>query len=280
MARVLKRPMFRRGGSTNDGIMSGLEDREKFATQGTILDVDRDKRSTDDFIGKAREFTPELESLLREFTPKTRLPLGAVGAALVQGTPIRDALTAGYTDFAKRDDAREAAIRSGAVKLGISQAAAATRSKDAKFSAILKRAQEAFRLGAKNPNTGKPYQSVKEAFERFQMGTGDIESGSVREQILEDFKVFKSGSGGSKEESEFDVLKRIPNRLPIEGTNFGKKDLGIRAEREEIADNEDFGPGDGFFNFADGKLYVLKPGGNKQDFTSNSYIITELSTLY
>ena len=41
MARVLKRPMFKRGGSTNDGIMSGLEDREKFATQGTILDVDR-----------------------------------------------------------------------------------------------------------------------------------------------------------------------------------------------------------------------------------------------
>ena len=24
MARILKRPMFRRGGSTNDGIMSGL----------------------------------------------------------------------------------------------------------------------------------------------------------------------------------------------------------------------------------------------------------------
>ena len=113
MSRTLKRPMFRRGGSTNDGIMSGLTDREK--------------RSTGDFIGKAREYTPELESLLREFTPKTRLPLGAVGAALVQGTPLRDALTAGYTDFTKRDDAREAAIRSGAVKLGISQAAAATK---------------------------------------------------------------------------------------------------------------------------------------------------------
>ena len=110
MARVLKRPMFRRGGSTNDGIMSGL--------------VDREQKSTGDLIGRARELTPELESLLREFTPKTRLPLGAVGAALVGGTPIRDALTAGYTDFAKRDDAREAAIRSGAVKLGISQAMA------------------------------------------------------------------------------------------------------------------------------------------------------------
>ena len=108
MARVLKRPMFRRGGSTNDGIMSGL--------------VDREEKSTGDLIGRARELTPELESLLREFTSKTRLPLGAVGAALVGGTPIRDALTAGYTDFAKRDDAREAAIRSGAVKLGIGQA--------------------------------------------------------------------------------------------------------------------------------------------------------------
>ncbi len=110
MARVLKRPMFRRGGSTNDGIMSGL--------------VDREQKSTGDLIGRARELTPELESLLREFTPKTRLPLGAVGAALVGGTPIRDALTAGYTDFAKRDDAREAAIRGGAAKLGISQAMA------------------------------------------------------------------------------------------------------------------------------------------------------------
>ena len=108
MARVLKRPMFRRGGSTNDGIMSGL--------------VDREQKSTGDLIGRARELTPELESLLREFTPRTRLPLGAVGAALVGGTPIRDALTAGYTDFAKRDDAREAAIRGGAAKLGISQA--------------------------------------------------------------------------------------------------------------------------------------------------------------
>ena len=113
MARVLKRPMFRRGGPTNDGIMSGL--------------VDREQKQFGDVAGRARELTPELESLLREFTPKTRLPLGAVGAALVQGTPIKQAITSGYTDFTKRDDAREAAIRSGAVKLGISQAAAATK---------------------------------------------------------------------------------------------------------------------------------------------------------
>ena len=114
MARVLKRPMFRRGGSTNDGIMSGLTDREQYSNAGKVGQ-------------SARDYISQFEPILREFTPKTRLPLGAVGAALVQGTPIKDALTAGYTDFTKRDDAREAAIKSGAVKLGIGQAAAATR---------------------------------------------------------------------------------------------------------------------------------------------------------
>ena len=109
MARVLKRPMFRRGGSTNDGIMSGLTDREQYSNAGKVGQ-------------SARDYISQFEPILREFTPKTRLPLGAVGAALVQGTPIRDALTAGYTDFTRRDDKREAAIRSGAAQLGIGQA--------------------------------------------------------------------------------------------------------------------------------------------------------------
>ena len=109
MARVLKRPMFRRGGSTNDGIMSGLTNREQYSNAGKVGQ-------------SARDYISQFEPIFREFTPKTRLPLGAVGAALVQGTPIKQALTAGYTDFTRRDDAREAAIRSGAVKLGLGQA--------------------------------------------------------------------------------------------------------------------------------------------------------------
>jgi hypothetical protein len=109
MARVLKRPMFRRGGSTNDGIMSGLTEREQYSNAGKVGE-------------SARDYISQFEPILREFTPKTRLPLGGVGAALVQGTPIKDALTAGYTDFTRRDDKREAAIRSGAAQLGIGQA--------------------------------------------------------------------------------------------------------------------------------------------------------------
>ena len=113
MSRTLRRPMFRRGGSANDGIMSGLEDREKLF-QGT--------RNPAAVGQSARDYIEQFEPLLREFTPKTRLPLGAVGAALVGGTPIKEALAAGYGQFVKRDDAREAAIRKGAVSMGLGQA--------------------------------------------------------------------------------------------------------------------------------------------------------------
>ena len=113
MSRTLRRPMFRRGGSANDGIMSGLEDREQLAN-GT--------RSPAAVGQSARDYIEQFEPLLREFTPKTRLPLGAVGSALVQGVPIKEALAAGYGQFVKRDDAREAAIRKGAVSMGLGQA--------------------------------------------------------------------------------------------------------------------------------------------------------------
>ena len=108
MSRTLRRPMFRRGGPANDGIMSGI--------------VDREEKKIGDVAGRARELTPELEALLREFTPKTRLPIGQVGFALATGADPIEALGAGYSQFVKADDAREAAIRSGAVKLGIGQA--------------------------------------------------------------------------------------------------------------------------------------------------------------
>ena len=34
MSRIMKRPMFRKGGSANQGIMSGMQDREKFQAKG------------------------------------------------------------------------------------------------------------------------------------------------------------------------------------------------------------------------------------------------------
>ena len=114
MSRILRRPMFKMGGSTNSGIMTGLVDRKGYADDTGIKSR---------VVAKsARDYISEFNPLLQEFTPKTRLPLGAVGAALVSGTPMKDALISGYTDFTKRDDARTAGIQKGAVQLGLSQA--------------------------------------------------------------------------------------------------------------------------------------------------------------
>ena len=116
MSRTLRRPMFRRGGPANDGIMSGLEDRKKFQDDPLKnFDVENVGQS-------ARGFIEQFEPLLREYTPKTRLPLGQVGFALASGVDPLQALGAGYSQFVKADDAREAAIRKGAASMGISQA--------------------------------------------------------------------------------------------------------------------------------------------------------------
>jgi hypothetical protein len=99
MAKILKRPMFRRGGSTNDGIMSGLTDRKQLAN-GT-LDPER-----------ARREAKEIQDIMESLAPvrRTRLPLGEVGLALARGVDPLDALDAGYRDFIKRDDVRQALL--------------------------------------------------------------------------------------------------------------------------------------------------------------------------
>ena len=99
MSRTLRRPMFRRGGSANDGIMSGFTDRKQLAN-GT-LDPEKAKR-------EAKQIQDIMESLAP--VRKTRLPLGEVGLALARGVDPLDALDAGYRDFIKRDDVRQALL--------------------------------------------------------------------------------------------------------------------------------------------------------------------------
>ena len=109
MSRILKRPMFRKGGSSNKGIMTGLVDRKQY-NLGSI-----DKEQVAKNVGV-------LEEVLREYTPKTRLPIGEFGLNLASGMTLTDALKGPYARFTKGDDAREAAIKGGAAKLGIQKA--------------------------------------------------------------------------------------------------------------------------------------------------------------
>ena len=64
--RILKRPMFRKGGSTGQGIMSGLVDRKNYQ----FGSVDKEQ------VAKNVEV---LEDILREYTPKPRFDLGTLG---------------------------------------------------------------------------------------------------------------------------------------------------------------------------------------------------------
>ena len=116
MSRILKRPMFKTGGTPNEGIMHGLVNRKGYDQAGIVT--------------RAKELTPGFEELYREFTPKTRFPMGEIGLNLISGQYAGDGLLqniAGsakdpYTRFTQTDDAREASIRRGAADLGLSTA--------------------------------------------------------------------------------------------------------------------------------------------------------------
>jgi len=99
VSRTLRRPMFRRGGPANDGIMSGIEDRKQLAN-GT-LNPDLARTQAEDIINIMNELSP---------VKKTPLPLGTVGFALASGADPIDALGLGYQQFVKRDDARQALL--------------------------------------------------------------------------------------------------------------------------------------------------------------------------
>ena len=114
MSRILKRPMFRRGGKVNEGIMSGLVDRTKHAENpfpGSDINLESLKGNT-----------AALEAILEQYTPKTRLPIGEFGLNLASGMTLTDALKKPYARFTQADDAREAAIKGGASKIAISKA--------------------------------------------------------------------------------------------------------------------------------------------------------------
>ena len=91
--------MFRRGGSPNQGIMTGLVDRKGYNIGG----IDREKLEAD---------TRTITDLLDEYAPisKTRVPYGQFGLNIASGMPITEALRDPYKQFTTADDARRALI--------------------------------------------------------------------------------------------------------------------------------------------------------------------------
>jgi hypothetical protein len=120
MSRSLKRPMFRRGGTVNDGIMTGLTDRKQYAN-GMMVDDERLGKDTQSILDVMAKYAP---------IPKTRLPLGQFGLNLASGKFAGDGKLQNligsardpYAQFVKADDARNMALakrKQGAVSTAL-----------------------------------------------------------------------------------------------------------------------------------------------------------------
>ena len=119
MSRILKRPMFRTGGTPNEGIMHGLVNRKGY-----------------DNGSKAEEYADEYYSMLSKYKPPAaRFPMGQIGLNLVSGKFAGDGLLANiagsargpYEQFVKADDATRGIdyqTKMTAAKMGISRAEA------------------------------------------------------------------------------------------------------------------------------------------------------------
>ena len=101
MSRTLKRPMFRRGGTVNDGIMTGLVDRTKKATGGLGIDRAKTEAEMKMLMDLQNQYAP---------VPKTRLPFGQFGLNLASGMSLVDSLKDPYSSFVKQDDARRSIL--------------------------------------------------------------------------------------------------------------------------------------------------------------------------
>ena len=135
MPRILKRPMFSRGGSTNEnnGIMDGLVDRTE-KNQGGRIGYAEGKTQAEIY---ADEYYDQLSKIQ---PPKSRLNLGKVGLNLAAGkysggdliSTLAGAGSDIYDDYTAKDDVRrnlDYKTKMASAKMGISKADAEAAAK-------------------------------------------------------------------------------------------------------------------------------------------------------
>ena len=202
--------MFRKGGSAGEGITSGLQ-REGFATGST-----RDRLMK--AIGPSRS---SLNDFLINF-----------GLNMVSGAPTGNILQTAatqakepYAQFSKdsraeQDLMRKISLEAETLDIGQEQALALQREKNQSVenaSNYYKRAKEAFEIGAENPQTQKPYESIQEAFSVLSLGTGDAARSSLTDRITDTRNKFIVGAGdewdvaNSKAIYYEDIFQRLSN---------------------------------------------------------------------
>ena len=205
MSRILKRPMFKTGGSTNEGIMHGLVNRRGYK-YGSI---DEERLGADVSIIKAAmdKYAP---------LPKSRFPMGQIGLNLISGEFAGDGLLSNiagsardpYASFVKADDAREQASAqrtSSAVSSAIGQ----------QFAEKAARAKAAGSGMQKDYSTDRKYFQLLEKYsappkDRYSKTIGNLFSHSMAEfgSRIQD-NAYKSKEGAT-------VMQNLDGIVPYE----------------------------------------------------------------
>ena len=274
MARILKRPMFNRGGSSNQGIMDGLVDRRQYELGA--------------FGEKAKQTSDDVYSFMKDMVPppQTRLPLGSLGADLMSGKGFRDSAINAYGKFTEQDDKKQnydRQLRMQAAGIGVKDAMA-MRNKKSDVSKVQTLATDLMRNNPdKYPNTtvGKS-AAFNEALRITETSPGpakDTMIASLAKQLTPGDNVlgkparFMRNNAQTIAEQSVNFRQRHPDKNFQTSITYGALKNGSFT-----FDNANIPVGTYFFDAATGRTLLRKTKGNgNADFiTVDEFSLEEL----
>ena len=271
MSYVYRRPMFRKGGSAGEGITSGLQSRPGFSTG----------RSTKERLLEAIGTRPARQNF-NDFLINFGLDIASRSPTGNILTTAAQSMQEPYKQFAanrtgEQDLMRKIALEAETLDIGQEQAMELQKLKNQSAenaSAYYKRAKEAFELGAINPSTNKPYQSIEEAFSVLSLGTGDEARSSELDRIANlttSYVAQGDEYGVGKNKATWDIV--IKDKLTdsvTEGLVGGKLPTNETQRNKLLKKQSSIGKY--FYDIKDGKVkkfngIIEKDGQKGYDFT-------------
>jgi len=238
MPRILKRPMFSRGGSTNEnnGIMDGLVDRTE-KNQGGRIGYAEGKTQAEIY---ADEYYDQLSKIQ---PPKPKFNLGEFGMNLASGKYAGDGFVSSlvgsgrepYSKFTAADDKRrnlDYTTRMTAAKMGISKADAEAllraKAKKAKYIILSPEQAKAELKEAYNPKVA--YQRDLEDDKIYPIGSSPTNVINVGDKVKAQIEATKKEKLNLGYQESDDVLLT----KDIQGNIVGSKILSSADKRMQI----------------------------------------------
>jgi len=257
MPRILKRPMFRTGGTPNEGIMHGLVNRKGY-NLGT---------RTEEIVAAMDKYAP---------IPKSRFPLGQIGLNLVSGEfggegflqNVAGSMRNPYSQWTAADDARAQALakrKASAVGVAVSEGHAerlALMKKKADISKIQTLAND---LQRNNPNQyPNTPEGQRAAFNEALRLTETSPGKPLKDRWLDNYNksILDPMTDSSVAENRADWTVYIRPNIPPEkrGGSVPIYTEGKGANAKDFVDAEQMEPGKVYWDEQKGTLWEVVQG--------------------